>query len=98
MKTLRIVVLSDASPHLLQRLAERIENELSGVKICGLVNQLASSGKGTRPIGGHLRTMTTRVEDLFLSIAGPSAKNCSACVGLQRRGCDLVQGRELIEP
>jgi len=80
MKTLRIVAVSDSNPRLLWRLAQRIESEVPGATICGLIHQAGSSGHRARSAGKHFRAVATQLAELLLHLlhASPFQPNADA--------------------
>jgi peptidoglycan/xylan/chitin deacetylase (PgdA/CDA1 family) len=79
MKTLRVAVVSDASPRLVWRLAQRIEREVPGVTICGLIHNIReSSAKGRQSADKYLRMGTTRLCDLCLRWLHASSRQPNA--------------------
>jgi len=66
MQNLRVVVISDASPRMLWCLAQRVQNEVPGVIVCGLVHAAEPHPEATKATSKQLRAGLARFGDLFL--------------------------------
>lgn len=67
MENLRVVVLSDASsPRLLWRLAQRVQNEVPGMTICGLIHDPGSHPEGRGRARECLRASLAAFGNLLL--------------------------------
>jgi len=84
MQPLRIAVVSDASPRVIWRLAQRIEQEVPAAKVCGLIHQLGSPGSGAQSVGKYLRTSAARLGDIFLHWLHASPPQLNADAGFDR--------------
>jgi len=80
MRNLRVIVISDASPRLLWRLAQRVQNEVPGATVCGLVHTRGARPKGEEPLSERVRAGLVRVADVLLRClhAGPKHQNSGA--------------------
>jgi peptidoglycan/xylan/chitin deacetylase (PgdA/CDA1 family) len=80
MQSVRLVVISDASPRLLWRLAQRVQDEVPGATVCGLVHARGAHPEGKGSLGERFRTGLARVGDVLLRClhAGPKHPNAGA--------------------
>jgi len=66
MQNLRVVVISDASPRFLWCLAQRVQNEVPGVVVCGLVHAAEPQREATKATSKRFRAGLARFGDFLL--------------------------------
>ena len=66
MRNPRVIVISDASPRWLWRLAQRVQNEVPGATVCGLVQADEALPDGKESLGERFRAGLARIGHVLL--------------------------------